>query len=621
MIRFSLMLTGNLIFKQITFLLLLIFTFTSFAATDLKVEKISFIGNKSFSAKELKKIIKSKNKKPFDARLMKLDQVLLTNWYLRNGFLKVFVEADFRRKATQIFLEFKIKEGRRYYLKSIKFEGNRIIDDTELRKKIKHDLNKSYRSNVIQDGLAEIENYYFNHGKPYIKVDEISEVVDDSLIDLTIKIEENQTVTISQIQITGLKSVRKYVADREIEIKEGDVYSRERIDRSQRNLYSTGLFELVNFRIVDLDTTKANVKLIVRVREKKSKYIGFRFGVAYEQEIIYGGTFDFGIEGGHRNLFGTGRTASASIVPSLSYDFGSKKIINPKNQYSFTYVEPWVGFTRTRGILRIAYFQVRPTRTAKYNFLTTSFKITHDFPNLWSIESEVAYQNVDTDSLRLLSDTQGQDRIYSLSFDLIRDKRDNYLNTQHGYLMEFRNKFVYSNSFNLGNNVRQINRFIKVTALWNRYQPFSFNSRWTLASRIRGGTIIGINKLTRIPPTERFYLGGASSVRGYPEQLLGPVQFDENGNAIAVGGRYMVLGNVELRIPLFWLFYGEIFTDGGNVWSSLDKIKFFSWKVSSGAGIALMTPLGAIRFDYGRKWFPGENESRSEFHIGISFAF
>jgi outer membrane protein insertion porin family len=83
----------------------------------------------------------------------------------------------------------------------------------------------------------------------------------------------------------------------------------------------------------------------------------------------------------------------------------------------------------------------------------------------------------------------------------------------------------------------------------------------------------------------------------------------------------MILGNLELRIPLFWLFYGEIFTDGGNVWTDFNRIKILSPKMSSGSGIAIMTPLGAIRFDYGLKWFPQRNESKGEFHIGISFAF
>jgi len=620
MIKYNLMSTGKSIFRNSFLLFWLIPLFTCLASTDLKIAEISFTGNRFASAKKLRSIIKSKEKKPYDSRLTKLDQVLLTNFYLRNGFLKVFVSSDFSRKADKIYLDYNINEGKRYFLKSLKFEGNTIVSERELRRRIPQKLNKPYGSNLVSEGIVNIENYYMNHGKPYAEIEELTEAVDDSLINLTIRIRENQTVTITQIEITGLKSVREYVAKREIEIKRGEVYSREKIERSQRNLYSTGLFSLVNFRLEHLDTLKSSAKFIVNLSEKKSRWVGLRFGVAYEQEIIYGGTFDFGAEAGHRNLFGTGRTVSANVIPSLSYDFLTRQIINPKNQYSFNYVEPWVGYTRTRGILKIAYFQVRPSRTANYNLLSTSFKITHDFPNLWSIESELAFQSIETDSLELLSETQGQDRIYSVSFDLIRDKRDNYLNTKQGYLMEFRNKFVYSNSFNLANNASQINRFIKVTALWNRYQPFPLVTKWTLASRVRGGAIIGINKLTRIPPTERFYVGGASSVRGYREQLVGPVVYDQERIAAAVGGRYMILGNMELRIPLFWLFYGVFFVDGGNVWREFNHITA-SLKASSGAGLALMTPLGAIRFDYGLKWFPKAGESKGEFHIGISFAF
>lgn len=612
--------TGKSIFKNL-FFFFFIFSTCVHSATELRVEKITFIGNNFYSSQKLASIIKSGEHDPFDSRLMKLDQVLLKNFYLRNGFLNVSVSSDFTRKADKISLEYTIDEGRRYFLKSIDFVGNTKLSDQELRKKMPLKLNEPYQSQLIAEGLIKIEGYYLNNGKPFVEIEEDRQVLNDSLIALTVDIKENQTVTIAHIQINGLESVRTYVANREIEIEPGDVYSKEKIELSQRNLYSTGLFKFVHFNIVTMDSQKTKANLIVKVEEKKSRWVGLRFGVAYEQEIIYGGTFDFGVEGGHRNLFGTGRSASLSVIPSLSYDFQSNQVINPKNQYSFTYVEPWIGFTRTRGILKISYFQVRPTRTANYNFFSSSFRVTHEFPTFWTVEGELAYQNINTDSLALVTDLQGQDKIYSIALDVINDKRDNYLNTKNGHLLEFRNKFVYSKSFELADNGNRINRFFKLTATWNRYQPFPLFKSWTLASRIRGGTIIGINRLTRIPPTERFYLGGASSVRGYPEQLLGPVTYDDQGNAVALGGRYMILGNLELRIPLFWLFYGTIFTDGGNVWRAVHNIDFLTLKASSGAGLALMTPLGAIRFDYGVKWFPAARESRGEFDIGISFAF
>ncbi len=118
-----------------------------------------------------------------------------------------------------------------------------------------------------------------------------------------------------------------------------------------------------------------------------------------------------------------------------------------------------------------------------------------------------------------------------------------------------------------------------------------------------------------------FYLGGASTIRGYAEQSIGG-RYD---NGIPIGGKYVLLGNVELRIPLFWLLMAEVFTDAGNLWQEVEDIHSFSLKVGSGAGLAIITPFGPIRFDYGIKWFRqtinGNKESAGEFHIGISFAF
>jgi outer membrane protein insertion porin family len=146
--------------------------------------------------------------------------------------------------------------------------------------------------------------------------------------------------------------------------------------------------------------------------------------------------------------------------------------------------------------------------------------------------------------------------------------------------------------------------------------------KWILASRIKASDIFELGKRSTIPVSERFFLGGASTVRGYQEQLLGPVVYDENGqNPRALGGKLMLLANIELRIPLFWLLWGEIFLDAGNVWLQPDDFRVEDIKTTMGVGAAFLTPLGPIRFDYGLKHRPEQNESNGEFHISIAFAF
>ncbi len=606
-------------------LLILLFSAFSLQAGRLKVDKIIFIGNHSFKSSALKKILKTEEKKPFNNKLLRLDRTLLRNFYQGKGFLDVWVEASFKRKGDKITVTYRISEGKQYILEGIGVQGAQMLTPEQVRRVFKIKDGEVFRLQEIEDGLNQLEAYYFNHGKPYVELN-YDKSIRDSLIFVTIRIQENETVYIRKIVYRGLEKVKRFIVRRELEIHTGDIYSREKIEKSQRNIYSTGLFDYVGVQLEALDTTRSQVNLIIKVVEKKPRWVGVRFGVAYEQEVIYGGTFDITAEFGHRNLFGTARSISVNVIPSFSYDFNRHNVINPKNQFSFTYIEPWIGYTRTPGVFRFSYLQVRPLNTADYNYFTSSFQVRHDFTKNWQASATIAYNQVrlleqGTLEEAYFSQTRGQDFIYSLSGRVAQDKRDNYLNTQEGFLMELNVKFVYSRSRDEQTGETAINRFFKFIVQWNRYQKFPLHKSWVLASRLRGGNIVELGKLAQIPVLERFYLGGASTVRGYPEQLLGPVVRDEQGNLRALGGKLMLLGNLEVRIPLFWLFWGELFFDAGNVWAENQDFRLLDIKPSSGGGLALVTPVGPLRFDYGVKLRPEKGESPGEFHISISFAF
>jgi outer membrane protein insertion porin family len=621
MTRYALTSTGNSAFNKFFFNLIFILAIQfCHASTELKIENISFRGNSFFTKKNILKVIKSQVNSNFNPRLMRLDEILINNLYLRNGFLQVFVSSEFQRNADKISIIYNIQEGNRYFLNQLIFQGNKLLSDAEMRKRISYNEGKPIEPQKIDEGLKKIENYYFNNGKPFVKIDERTHITSDSLVDFIVDVQENQTVIIDTITFSGLISVKRHVVRRELEIKQGEVYSKKKIENSQRNLYGTGLFNFVNFSLIELDTAKIYMKLSINVMEKKSKWVGVRFGIAYEQQIIYGGTFDIGVEGGHRNLFGTGRSAALHLIQSLSYDFNRNKLINPKNQYSFTYVEPKIFYTRTRGTFQVAFFQARPSSSVSYDLWTAALKIDREITRDWSVIGEIRFQDVNTDSVELLSQSGDQDEIYSIGVGLVGDKRDNYLNPSSGHITEVQSRIVYSENVDIASAATTISRFLKIIMLWNRYQPFTLNRKWTLASRIRVGTIFGFGESIRVPTTERFYLGGASSVRGYSEQLLGPVIYDEN-DVTAVGGKYSLLINLELRIPLFWRFYSEFFIDGGNVWIDLKEVAPSTLKFSSGLGLALLTPLGAIRFDYGVKWAPKPPEPPDQVHVGLSWAF
>jgi outer membrane protein insertion porin family len=620
------MLAGGSTFKKsILGYLLLIFIFPSFCF-GLKVDKIFFEGNKSFSASELKEILKTQEKKEFDAKILRIDKTILNNFYLSNGFLDIWIETNLDRRGEKISIEFQIAEGTRYLLGTIEFAGATIISEERLRNFFEIKDTSFYQINKIDEGLNKIEEYYYNNGKPYVELT-INQRKEVSFIFIEVNIQENETVYIYDIDYIGLQKVKRFVVGRELEISKNEMYSRKKIEKSQRNIYSTGLFDFVGMELKTVDTTRSKALLLVKLVEKEARWIGMRFGIGYEQDIVYGGTFDYTLEFGHRNLFGTARSIFLSITPSFSYDFEEGKFHNPKNQYSLTYIEPWIGYTRTPGIFRISFIQVRPLYSANYDYLTTSFLVQHEFENFWKISSTLAYNQVkfaqqDTLDEDLFSLTGGQDYIYSLSGQLTRDKRNNFLNPQRGSLTDIGLRFAYSRSRDNRTGETVNHRFIRAVFEWNRYQPYPVYEKWVMATRIKIGNIFDLGNNLPVPISERFFLGGASTVRGYREQLLGPVLYEENGkNPKAIGGKLMVLANIELRIPLFWIIWGEVFFDAGNVWLETNNFIFKEIKTTMGLGLAFLTPFGPIRFDYGIKHNPVEYESDGQFHISIAFAF
>ena len=620
------MLTGATASKKLllTFLCLIL-GFQTLRA-ELKVDKIIFEGNQSYKSSELKEILKTREKKEFDNKLLRLDKIILTNFYLTRGFLNVWVEGEINRQGEKADVRYTISEGQRFHLQDLKFIGAEILSAEQLQGFFKIKTGDFFQQSQIEEGLNNIENFYFNNGKPYVEINP-DQTIEDSLIRVVVNIIENETVYINAIENRGLREVKDFIVGREMSIQKGEVYSRQKIEKSQKNIYSTGLFEFVGMELKTLDTSRAQAVLAVRVVEKKSKWVGVRFGVGYEQEIVYGGTFDFTLEFGHRNLLGTARSIYISLIPSFSYDFNQRSFYNPKNQFSINYVEPWIGYTRTPGIFRFSFIQARPLNASNYDYYTTAFIIQHEFQNYWKVSGVLAYNRVqllEGDSLDAVISglSQGQDIIYSINPKLVRDRRDNYLNPQAGSVTDFDVKFAFvRNRNNLTGEISK-NRFIKLVVEWDRYQKYRFFGKWILASRVKIGNIFALDDKTQIPISERFYLGGASTVRGYPEQLLGPVLFETDGStARAVGGKLMVLANIEFRIPLIWLLWGEVFADAGNVWSNTSNFNFGDIKPTTGLGLAFLTPLGPIRFDYGFKLRPEDFESAGEFHISIAFAF
>ena len=607
---------------------------------EIEIDKIFFNNNTNFSDGDLEDIIHSEEGNEYEPRLQKLDKILLKNFYRQHGFLDAAISDSVitvlnREKISIIFY---ISEGQRYYYGGIRMRGNQDIASKKISEQFETmDLYEPFNESAINESIKKVENIYYNSGKPFVDLKTNYLIENDSLIIALLEINENQTVYINNVQYFGLKLVKKFLIRRELEIKKEDKYNREAIEKSQENLYGTGLFKYVRLEIEPIKDTPDQVILKILVQENDPIWIGVRLGLAHEQQAYYGSKLEFTVQGGHRNLFGTARSASLQITPSITYDFDSTKFHNLDNKISFTFVEPWIGNTRTPGTFNLTYAQYRPPNSADFDLLSTSFGIKRSAGKYSDINAAISAKLVDLLSNEkidsLLVRGQGFDvdknQVYSINFYYKRDKRKNLFNPTNSSYTDVSLAFSFSTGKDDQNNVKE-NRYITLISSWQRYQPvrpkvLSFK-RWnfTLASRVKMGGIFELGKKKGIPINDRFFAGGASSVRGYQEQRLGPaLSYDEKGKIKnAAGGKLLYLGNIELRMPIIWIVMLETFFDTGYVWSELSDFRPMDIKLSTGLGIALMTPLGPVRFDYGYKLIKTKRDpSPDAFHLGIYFAF
>ena len=205
-----------------------------------------------------------------------------------------------------------------------------------------------------------------------------------------------------------------------------------------------------------------------------------------------------------------------------------------------------------------------------------------------------------------VEDERERSRRRSLDLAYTRDARDSYFNPQQGRYLNATGR--YSGGFLGGED--------HYYSMIGSYQAYMKIGKQTVfAYRLRSGYAesFGDSRETGVPLESRFFTGGGNSVRGYKENSLGPLE--DNGSPI--GGRVLLLTNVELRFPFPYFakynFGGALFVDAGNVWSSAEEIELrhfnpfiasdeispLHYRYSFGCGIRYNTPVGPIRFDMG----------------------
>jgi outer membrane protein insertion porin family len=593
------------------------------------IEKIVITGNKSFSEGKIKKKLYSrqdgfwqsvglKRRNLFTKTNLAYDQILLEYFYKDQGFPDAKVDVDFSGNAgkTKATIFINITEGLRYRIESVSVSGLLGPDLDKVTSAANQLRPKEYLRQTIRESVRqEIKTYFANTGYPYSQeTDSLFRNDADSTVKISIKINKGDRVAFGDLIIDSTITTSHRVFEHEVTFKRGDIYSRDKLFESEQRLIRTNLFSYVTLRTPD---SMSHVDSLmppfhVSAFERLPKYINLAAGANQDQEK----DFLWALTGivGNRNIKGTGRQMSLMSVTSFQA-FSNWGFV--KQHFEYSYTEPYSFGLRMPLTFAFRYEPAVRSLIQKYRIQTVGVDatLTREF-SLWTkLSVSGTYEqfrifDVDTAEARTYINELGLnvDRKITLELDVDTRPLLNKFNPSYGALTQYQLTYV-------GGILGGTNSFVEGVWSWSKYNKFDING--VFASRIKLGWITEFGRSSGVPTKDKFYLGGAYTLRGFPENEFGPK--DQNG--VFIGGESMGLLNLELRKPLFWQIWGSTFVDCGYNVAEITDLSFRSPALTFGAGIQWMSPVGPIRLDYGQRTTINHYPPGGVFHWSILYAF
>lgn len=471
-------------------------------------------------------------------------------------------------------------------LKGVNITGNTVESSDTLNSFVTLKTGEILNSRELNKAVMAIQEQYRRDGYILAKITDMN--IDKNGI-LNLKVNEG---ILEGYKVKGNTKTKERVILREMRQKPGEPFNSKLARRSMQRVYNLGFFEDVNIKMNPGVDPNA-VVMELDVTEKRTGSFGIGAGYSSEDGVI--GMVSIG----DTNFRGTGDAIS------LTYETSGDD--TDAHGYTFSYRRPWLDSKETVGTFRIY------NRTYEYDDYDTSGDLKETYMRKYSggelvfgrpvseySTNYITLRNRKDSYVRHVDDGNMGDRstdtpenvawrndnfgtTRSVTFEHVTDTRDNVYNPMSGSRLSLSGEFAgFGGDFD----------FQKYTVDGQRYVRAGRSQVWALRARygIGNGDISEFNQ---------YRIGGQGSLRGYREdQFRGDREF---------------LGTLEYRFPIVKKVQGALFTDWGGAWDS--GLTPDNMHGSVGVGIALTTPIGPLRFDYG--W--GDDGGRVHFSVGSTF--
>ena len=345
----------------------------------VKVNQITIEGNTVLSDKKLKRVMKKTNEKNKLANIFRTkkfieekyeeDKQLIIDKYNELGYRDAQIVVDsitpYDDRTVDIYM--RIEEGNKYYLRNITWAGNTIYNTDWLAANLRMKKGDVYNQKLLEERISgdedAIGNYYYNQGYVFYHLDPVEvNIVGDS-IDLEMRIIEGPQATINKVRINGNDRLYENIVRRELRTKPGDLFNKDALERSYREIAQMGHFNPENIQPdVQPDNVNGTVDINWNLESKANDQIEFSAG--WGQTGVIGKLSLKFTNFSMANLFrkndnyrgilpqGDGQTLTISGQTNGSY----------YQSYSLSFFDPWFGGKRPNSFSVSAFYSVQTDR-------------------------------------------------------------------------------------------------------------------------------------------------------------------------------------------------------------------------------------------------------------------
>ncbi|MBB3124464.1 outer membrane protein insertion porin family [Mesoflavibacter sabulilitoris] len=675
-----------------------------FVAVDkgekVKVKKINFEGNEVLSDKKLRKAMKNtKQKNPirifkrskFIEADYKEDLSSIVDKYKEIGYRDARIISDtltYNGEET-VSLDIKVEEGEKYTFGDITFIGNTVYSDEFLKRKLRIEKGDTYNGIELQKRIADasspdaddLTNLYQNNGYLFSTINPVEVNADGNVIDMEIRISEGKPAYFNKVTVVGNNKTNDHVIYREIRTRPGELYSKENVVRTIRELSQLGFFDAEqltpNFKNVNPD--EGTVDMEYSVVESGSSQIELQGG--------YGGGGFIGTLGLSFNNFSLKDIFKKDAYTPIPMGDGQRLALRLQasrffQTYSFQFSEPWLGGKKpvqfSTSISQTKQFLYNPlTQNAdkdrRFNITGITFGLAKRLSvpdDYFTLSQAVSFQhyNLKNYNTGLFTFGDGYSNNLSYTIGLTRNNTFNdpifpmggsnfsitakmslpysvFNNVDYEALKQEREDNIAiindSNSTVSESNAAssRVSEIDQERFKWLEFYKVKFKGDWytrlvdklVLRPSVEFGFLGAYNQDRGIIPFERFFVGGdglgnysldgreAIALRGYQNQSLSTQDGGTIYNKFSLELRYPITLKQSAKI------YALTFLEAGNSYNDFRSYDPFELKRSAGFGVRIFMPaFGLLGIDFGHGFDPQPGETskhgwETHFIIGQQF--